>query len=238
MHPPEIRVLPQDLLSLIRSGGFAMAVILVCGVLAVVVALERIIALWGVVASARDLGDAVARHLFRGEVAEGRAVCERSRAAAADIFLAGFARLGRASLEQVETAVERERQAVGLRLRSHLWLLGTVGAVAPFIGLFGTIVGIMRAFHQIYATGQGGFAVVAEGISEALVTTAGGIVAAVVAVVLYNYFQSRVQRSLVELKLVADEFLEVLKEQRPSALAAAAAAAAPVPVAQLPAEKA
>ncbi|MHB8418053.1 MAG: MotA/TolQ/ExbB proton channel family protein [Myxococcales bacterium] len=215
-----------------------MAVILACGVLAIVVALDRLIALWGVVASARDLGDAVARHLFRGEVAEGRAVCERSRTPAADIFLAGFARLGRASLEQVETAVERERQAVGLRLRSHLWMLGTVGAVAPFVGLFGTIVGIMRAFHQIFATGQGGFAVVAEGISEALVTTAGGIVAAVIAVVLYNYFQSRVQRSLVELKLVADEFLEVLKERPVTSAALAAPAPAAPPLTPVPAEKA
>ncbi|MHB1844406.1 MAG: MotA/TolQ/ExbB proton channel family protein, partial [Deltaproteobacteria bacterium] len=207
---------PMEFLNLVRSGGVAMVVIVLCGLLALGVAVERIVALWSVVSSARDLGDAVARHLFRGEVAEGRAACERSRAPAADIFLAGFARLGRASLEQVEAAVERERQAVGLRLRSHLWALGTVGAVAPFVGLFGTIVGIMRAFHQIYATGQGGFSVVAEGISEALVTTAGGIVAAVVAVVLYNYFQSRVQRTLVELKLVSDEFLEVLKEQKPS----------------------
>ncbi len=228
MHP---HVLPQDFLTLLRSGGFAMAVILASALLALAITLERIIALWGVVASARDLGDAVARHLFRGEVAEGRAACERSRAPAADIFLAGFARLGRASLEQVETAVERERQAVALRLRSHLWLLGTIGAVAPFVGLFGTIVGIMRAFHQIYATGQGGFAVVAEGISEPLVTTAGGIVAAVMAVVLYNYFKSRVQRSLVELKLVADEFLEVLKERNGAGMPLA-------PLASVPAEKA
>ncbi len=204
----------QELLTLLRSGGAAMVFIVASGLIALAVAVDRIIALWGVVHSARSLGDSVARHLFRGEIAEGRAIAERSRTPAADIFLAGFARVGRASLEQVEAAVERERQAVGLRLRANLWIVGTVGAVAPFIGLFGTIVGIMRAFHQISVTGQGGFAVVAEGISEALVTTAGGIVSAVIAVVLYNYFQSRVSRTLVELKLVADEFLEVLKERQ------------------------
>jgi biopolymer transport protein ExbB len=204
----------QDLTTMLRSGGVAMVFIVASGLLALAVSVERVIALWGVVHAARKLGDSVARHLFRGELAEGRALSERSRTVAADIFLAGFARLGRSSLDQVEAAVERERQAVGLRLRANLWILGTVGAVAPFIGLFGTIVGIMRAFHQISVTGQGGFAVVAEGISEALVTTAGGIVAAVLAVVLYNYFQSRVSRTLVELKLVADEFLEVLKEKQ------------------------
>jgi biopolymer transport protein ExbB/TolQ len=204
----------QDLLSLLRSGGVAMVFIVASGLIALAVAVDRIIALWGVVHAARSLGDSVARHLFHGELAEGRAIAERSRTPAADIFLAGFARVGRASLEHVEAAVERERQAVGLRLRANLWILGTIGAVAPFIGLFGTIVGIMRAFHQISVTGQGGFAVVSEGISEALVTTAGGIVVAVIAVVLYNYFQSRVSRALVELKLVADEFLEVLKERQ------------------------
>jgi biopolymer transport protein ExbB len=207
-------VTPPEFFNLIRSGGVAMIVIIGTGLLALGVGIDRMLALWGVVPAARALGDNVARHLFRGEVAEGRAICERSRAAAADIFLAGFARLGRGPIEQVEAAVERERQAVGLRLRSNLWILGTVGALSPFVGLFGTIVGIMRAFHQIYLTGQGGFAVVAEGISEALVTTAGGIVTAVLAVVLYNYFQSRAQRTLVELKLVADEFLEVLKERQ------------------------
>ncbi len=199
---------------MIRAGGGAMAVIVLSALLALAVAIDRFIALFGVVHRARDLGDAVARHLFRNEVAEGRALAERSRTPAADIFLAGFSRLGRASLEQVEGAVERERLAVGLRLRAHLWILGTIGATAPFVGLFGTIVGIMHAFPQISVTGQGGFAVVAEGMSEALVTTAGGIVAAVVAVVIYNYFQSRVARTVMELKLVADEFLEVIKEQR------------------------
>jgi biopolymer transport protein ExbB len=229
-------VTPPEFFGLIRSGGVAMIVIIGTGVLALGVGIDRMLALWGVVPAARALGDTVARHLFRGEVAEGRAVCERSRAAAADIFLAGFARLGRGPLDQVEAAVERERQAVGLRLRSNLWILGTVGALSPFVGLFGTIVGIMRAFHQIYLTGQGGFAVVAEGISEALVTTAGGIVTAVLAVVLYNYFQSRAQRTLVELKLVADEFLEVLKE-RQSILNLSALAVTPVPTGEAVASK-
>jgi biopolymer transport protein ExbB len=223
-------VTPPEFFNLIRSGGVAMIVIIGTGLLALGVGIDRMLALWGVVPAARALGDTVARHLFRGEVAEGRAICERSRAAAADIFLAGFARLGRGPIEQVESAVERERQAVGLRLRSNLWILGTVGALSPFVGLFGTIVGIMRAFHQIYLTGQGGFAVVAEGISEALVTTAGGIVTAVLAVVLYNYFQSRAQRTLVELKLVADEFLEVIKE-RQSVLNLSPLQATPVPAA-------
>jgi len=84
--------------------------------------------------------------------------------------------------------------ALTLRLKCHLWALGTVGTISPFVGLFGTVVGIRSAFTAMAAAGTGGFAVVANGISEALVATAAGIFVAIEAVVLYNYFQARLGR--------------------------------------------
>jgi biopolymer transport protein ExbB/TolQ len=95
-------------------------------------------------------------------------------------------------------------------MKRRLWAIGTVGAIAPFVGLFGTVIGIIRAFADIAKEGAGGFAVVASGVSEALVATAGGIAIAVLAVAFYNYFQSRANRATVEVKLVVDEFLEQL----------------------------
>jgi biopolymer transport protein ExbB len=198
---------------LLIQGGFAMGIIALCSVIALGVAVERAIALWGISHSARALGDTVARSLFRGDFAEGRAACERSSSPAADIFLAAFTRRTKAPMPAVEAAVDRERQAVVVKLRAHLWALGTIGAIAPFIGLFGTVWGIMRAFDAMAAAGTGGFAVVAQGISEALITTAAGIIVGVEAVVLYNFFQARLGRIMIELKLVAEEFLEVLKEK-------------------------
>ena len=76
-------------------------------------------------------------------------------------------------------------------MRRNIWILGTIGSAAPFIGLFGTVVGIMRAFHSMAEAGAGGFAVVAAGISEALVATALGLAVAILAVAIYNYFQVR-----------------------------------------------
>jgi biopolymer transport protein ExbB len=108
--------------------------------------------------------------------------------------------------------MERARQEANLDLRRRLWVLGTVGAIAPFVGLFGTVVGIMNAFHQMAVTGQGGFAVVAAGISEALVATAGGIAVAVAAVVLYNAFNTHVQRLSTRLRIHAEHVLEALRE--------------------------
>jgi biopolymer transport protein ExbB len=211
-----------ELFSLVKSS-VAMWLIVVCSVAAVTVAAERTFALWRFGERARSLADAVTRALFRGDLEDARAQCERSSSPAADVFLAGLvatvplavgpARPPRVPTpEKVAAAVERQRQQLNLHLRAHLWLLGTIGATAPFIGLFGTVVGIMRAFHQMAAIGQGGFSVVAAGISEALVTTAGGIAVAIEAVVLYNFLNTHVQKVALQFRLLAEEYLELLKE--------------------------
>jgi len=105
-------------------------------------------------------------------------------------------------------------------------MLATVGATAPFVGLFGTVVGIMNAFHDMAHTGQGGFAVVSAGISEALITTAAGIAVAVLAVVLFNVLNTHVQQLTLQLRLLTEEYLELVKELLPSLRAGAPVRAA------------
>ena len=82
------------------------------------------------------------------------------------------------------------------------------------MGLFGTVVGIMRAFNEIGVQKKAGIEVVGPGIAEALITTACGIAVGIVAVVVYNYFQSRLGRLATELRLIAEEFVELLREQK------------------------
>ena len=108
-------------------------------------------------------------------------------------------------------AVERRRVLVNQDLRRGLWVLGTVASAAPFIGLFGTVVGILRSFQEMAKTGAGGFAVVAAGISEALVATAAGIVVAVVAVMAYNAFQTRFSGLALLIRVQLEEALELLE---------------------------
>jgi biopolymer transport protein ExbB/TolQ len=209
----------EELIHYLRLGGITMGVILAASIISLVVAIERAIALWGLSEQSRALGETIARHLLRGDVAAGRSAAERADVPTADIYLAGFDRLdrSRAAGGSLEAAVERERAQVGLRLRKHLWILGTIGATTPFVGLFGTVAGIMRSFRDlgidVGSGGTGNTAVVMTGISEALITTAGGILVAVEAVVLYNYFQSRLARISIELRLLADEFIELLRER-------------------------
>lgn len=205
----------------IKAGGATLVIILVCSVLVLAVAVERLVALWRFLDRARTLGETVKRCLYRGTITDARAACERSTSMAAEIFLVGFERHGRSATAALEAAVDRERQRVALTLKGQLWTLGTIGAVAPFVGLFGTVWGILRAFEQIGVTHQAGIDVVGPGIAEALVTTAAGILVAVEAVVIYNYFMARLARTSLELKLMAEEFVELLKEQKPEAKDAA-----------------
>jgi biopolymer transport protein ExbB len=216
--------LDTSLVGIVKSGSASMWIIVACSVVALAVAVERAIALWGFVPKARTLADAVTRALYRGDLDDCRAHCERSGSAAADVFLAGIVaatprpgQRGSPTAARVSAAVERERLQVNLKLRRNLWILGTVGATAPFIGLFGTVVGIMHAFRQMALTGQGGFAVVAAGISEALVTTAGGIAVAIEAVVIYNFLNVHVGKLALQLKLLAEEYLEIVQEALPAA---------------------
>jgi biopolymer transport protein ExbB len=209
--------------SLLKNGSVSMWIIVACSVIALAVAIERAIALAGFTGKAKSLADAVTRALYRGDLEDGRAQCERSGSPAADVFLAGLVAAAPRSgtraapnVDKIVAAVERERQQVNLKLRRNLWVLGTVGATAPFVGLFGTVVGIMHAFRQMAATGQGGFAVVAAGISEALVTTAGGIAVAVEAVVIFNFLNVHVQKLALQLRLLTEEYLEILKEVLPA----------------------
>jgi biopolymer transport protein TolQ len=97
------------------------------------------------------------------------------------------------------------------RLEKYLIFLATTGAVTPFIGLFGTVWGIIGAFHGIGTAGSANIAAVAPGISEALVATAAGLAAAVPAVIAYNYFLNRIKAMSTEMESFSLEFLNVLE---------------------------
>jgi biopolymer transport protein ExbB len=127
--------------------------------------------------------------------------------------------------EVYERTVRRALLATGSALRRGHGVLATVGATAPFVGLVGTVVGIVHAFEHIAAAGQGGVGEVSAGIAEALITTAVGIGVAIPAVWLLNYLTQRTRRLLVDMEVRAEEVaIEALGETRPEARRARATA--------------
>lgn len=116
-------------------------------------------------------------------------------------------------LEAVHRATERVKEREIADLRRGLGGLATIASAAPFIGLFGTVIGIINAFRSMAASGQGGLASVSAGIAEALVTTAFGLFVAIPAVVVYNYLTNRIEEYAVDMNEVSSEVVTfVLKD--------------------------
>lgn len=211
-----------SLWEIIQEGGIPMWLIVGCSVLAVAVGLERITAHWAFMDKARMLAETVTRCLTRGAFAEGRTACERSRSPLADVFLVGYERHGRTNQGDLIAAVHRERIRVTVDMKRWVWILGTIGATAPFIGLFGTVLGVIGAFAGIDAAGgRSSIDVVAGPIAEALYVTAAGIAVAVEAVVIFNFLNQRMGRMAGEMKMLTEEFLEVLVAEGPESSGAA-----------------
>src|SRR5438093_12004691 len=115
-----------------------------------------------------------------------------------------------ASLELVTSALEDSKAETLIHMKRRLGYLATIGSTAPFIGLFGTVVGIINAFRGIAATGSGGMAVVSGGIAEALVATALGIFVAIPAVVAFNHFTGRLENFHVEMNRASSQLVNCL----------------------------
>jgi biopolymer transport protein TolQ len=114
-------------------------------------------------------------------------------------------------IENVERALKRAAVEEVTQLESMVPFLGTTASAAPFVGLFGTVWGIMRAFHDIYQMGNANLATVAKPISEALIATAVGLFAAIPAVVFYNLFVSRIRVLDSEMTNFSNDFLNIVK---------------------------
>jgi len=114
-------------------------------------------------------------------------------------------------IENVERALRRAMVAEGTYLESKVAFLATTGSAAPFVGLFGTVWGIMGAFQDIYLQGNANLATVAKPISEALIATAVGLFAAIPAVVAYNFFLSKINVLRSEMESFSSDFLNIVK---------------------------
>jgi len=116
-------------------------------------------------------------------------------------------------VESIERALSRARTTATTELESKVPFLATTASAAPFIGLFGTVWGIMNSFRSIGAKGAANVATVAPGIAEALIATAIGLVAAIPAVMAYNYLSRRIRVIQAEMETFANDFLNIIRRR-------------------------
>jgi biopolymer transport protein TolQ len=116
--------------------------------------------------------------------------------------------------EELQRVFRRYEALAAERLHAKLTFLATTGSTAPFIGLLGTVIGIIEAFREIGAAGSASLDVVAPGIAEALIATAAGLAAAIPAVMAYNYYLSRARRMTVQMEDFSQSLVDLLESSR------------------------
>ena len=162
-----------------------------------------------------------------GDLADGLEAAEGLGGLLKPVFHAGLQRALGDVRGDASMAMKRELARLSASLKARMWILATAGALMPFVGLFGTVLGVMASFEAIGESGQGGFAVVSVGISQALIATAVGIAVALEGVVLYNVLQSMASRYGKEVAFLVDELQElIMVSRRPEPRASAAPAPA------------
>jgi len=202
-----------DLISMWRGMGWparlVVVVLLIMSAWSIGVMIDRWIAYQGARKQSRVFAPAVAGALKDGNIREAIEIAEQNkRSHLAKVVTAGLqefqahqvsAEIPGEEIEASKRALERAAAIVHAELKRGVSSLATIGSTAPFVGLFGTVLGIIHAFQGISAEKTTGLAAVAGGISEALVTTAFGLFVAIPAVWVYNYFTSKIESFDVEM---------------------------------------
>jgi len=200
-----------SILQMINQGALATYPLIVFSVVVVSIIFERLWALRNVVGETLKLSGGLTPILEKGQVSEALQTARAQvTTPAGRIFTDVLARHSSDSLEYLTDLTAEKRFEEVEALKGPLWVLGTVGASAPFIGLFGTVVGIIKAFHNMAMMGSGGFSVVAAGISEALIATSLGLAVAIIAVIFFNYFQTRIERIEAALTIASNRVLDAI----------------------------
>jgi biopolymer transport protein ExbB len=181
----------EKLLQLLQDGGLTVYPLGLGSIVVLAILLERLWRFRGIDRGTRALTRATIELLVRRDVEGARSLCEKAKTPIAEVYLEAM-RWKNVALEDLENILATSRHELAFNLKRGLWIVGTIGSLAPYVGLFGTVVGIIRAFQDMAEHGAGGFEVVAAGISEALVATAAGLFVAIVALMFFNYLQVRV----------------------------------------------
>jgi biopolymer transport protein ExbB len=182
-----------DLIDIIQKGAIATYPLILMSVISVTVVLERLWSLKNISSLTLRISESLVEPLKKGQRDLAVVICKQNSDCPVGRIMLSILNHDTGARPETTNSIATEAMfEEAQRLKKNLWILGTVASSAPFIGLLGTVVGIIKSFESMAVAGTGGFAVVAAGISEALVATALGLGVAIIAVIFYNYFQTRI----------------------------------------------
>jgi len=204
---------PQEaqwqLISIIEKGGVLMYPIIFCSILMGGIAIERANSLRRRNIINSDFLKGVQAHWDWKDIQKGLQLCKQYDNSLSRILKAGLLRFG-GKVDEIERAIEGAGQHEASLLNSNLRVLGAVANITPMLGLLGTVFGMIKAFNVISQSGTGNPGLVASGISEALITTAAGMVVGIPALALYHYFRGKIDRYVFEMEEISFQLVEEL----------------------------
>lgn len=198
----------------IKIGGPVMYVLIICSILSIGVMIERLLYFRKRSRAQRiNIMESVKQAILKGDLKKALNICQTTQTPFAAVAAAGL-QANTAEEKDIMDAMEREMVVQSTLLEHFISIIGTIGSTAVYIGLLGTVWGIIKTFQDIAKAGSSGINVVISGISEALVCTAAGLVVAIPAVMAYNYFIRRIQGFVTDMELCASEMNGLLRSSK------------------------
>ncbi len=211
----------MSFLKMLEHGGIVIVVLLICSVISIAVIIERLKVFYGIRPKVLEQVKARVRSLIMaGKISDAVAYCDTFEAkwfffrtlCPLTTVLKTIIFSHKMDKESLSELANRTVDKELVALEKNLGIVGTIGNTSLYIGLFGTVLGIINAFGAISQQSAMGASVVSKGISEALVNTAAGLFVAVISVVFYNYFMRSVREVTVYLDDTAAEFIDLIKK--------------------------
>ncbi len=203
------------LLKYFQKGGPMMWPLLFLAILGVAFIIERFIAYFRVSIKTPQFLDSIKKVLQKRQIKEAIEICEQYRGPIASILKAGLLKYGKGR-EEIVSAINTSGELELARLERGLIWIATVATLAPLLGFLGTVTGMIKSFDVIAVQGLNNPSLVALGISEALITTASGLIIAIPMNLFYNYFASKVSKIVLEMQessTLLVEYLTTLEEE-------------------------
>jgi len=204
----------QGILEIISAGGFTIYLLIFCSIVSVAVIIERVIYYNRRSKFSRIvIFEQIRKEFISNHVLNAIGLCKNIDTPVAKVALAGLNLHGHDE-KLIANAMEREITVETIKLERFISIVGSIGGTAVYIGLLGTVFGIMRAFSDIGKAGSGGMDVVTIGIAEALICTAAGLLVAIPAVLSYNWFTRKIDTFVVDMELAASELVDLMCVKR------------------------
>lgn len=201
----------ESVLDYVQKGGVMMIPIGICSLIMLAVAIERIISLRRKRVIPNGFMQGLQEELRSSDYDPDRGIayCEKNKSPIASVCIAGIKKLGRPP-EAIERAVQDAGEWEVFKLRKNVRVLSVIAAIAPLMGLVGTIFGMIRAFQTVAASAEalGKTELLAEGIYEAMVTTAAGLIVAIPALIFYHWISAKIEKLVAEMDRVCIALLE------------------------------